>query len=277
MPSHTTYHDSVTILGVQMSELFPGIDCPSHAEFFSFTHFLNGKPHVFEKSACVFEHDRGIPLRRHTESTHKGGYYYAQGMPDNVLILRYVLTVYNYDYVIDAMFHQAGQIESKVSLTGYLLNSFYTGPEMDKSGHVVNEPMTIASIHHHIVHFKADLDILGQKNHFETLDIELEEIADEINRGSTILNRKVTRSLKKTELEAGYKYNFTTPKYLIMYNERKKNRFGQSRGYRIMSEGMSNVLLPRNYRGFRSRAWAEYQVSKAVYLIRTDTAKYLTY
>ena len=97
-------------------------------------------------------------------------------MPDNVLILRQVLTVYNYDYVIDFMFHQGGQIEGKVSLTGYLLNTLYTGPEMNKYGTVVNEQSSIANIHHHIVHVKADLDIKGRSNRFETLDIMVEDI-----------------------------------------------------------------------------------------------------
>ena len=75
-----------------------------------------------------------------------------------------------------------------------------------------------------------------------------------------LLNRYFERSVKSTEKEAAYRFNFTTPKYLVMYNENKKNKFGHSKGYRIVSDAMSKVLLPTTYRGFRSRAWAEYQV-----------------
>ena len=174
--SHTTWFDSLATIGVMVSELFLGIDCPRHAKFYDFVHFLGGMPHLFKNSACIFELDRGVPLRRHYSSDGEGGYYFAQGMPDNVLVFRHAVTVYNYDYIIDIMFHQAGQIEGKVSLSGYLQSHIYTGKEMDKYGHIVNIPSCMAHLHHHMVHFKVDLDIKGRKNRFETLDIKLEEL-----------------------------------------------------------------------------------------------------
>ena len=175
-PRHSTYYDSHVVLGRQTSRLIPGIDCPSYAQFFDFTHFFYGMPKVFPDGACVFEHDRGIPLRRRYASNNAGQFQFAQGIPDTVLIFRQILTVYNYEYIIDFMFHQAGQIEGKVSLSGYLLTSFYTGPEMNKYGHVLNEPNVIGNIHHHALHIKADLDIKGTSNRFETLDVHLENI-----------------------------------------------------------------------------------------------------
>lgn len=67
-------------------------------------------------------------------------------------------------------------MEGKVTLSGYLINTFYTGPEMDAYGHVVNVASSFANIHHHMIHLKADLDIKGRKNRFQTLDISLEEV-----------------------------------------------------------------------------------------------------
>ena len=66
-----------------------------------------------------------------------------------------------------------------------------------------------------------------------------------------------------TEREAAYQFNFSTPKYLVIYNDKEENKFKNKRGYRIYSEGMSKVLLPREYRGFRGRAWTEYQVKES--------------
>ena len=74
------------------------------------------------------------------------------------------------------MFHQAGQIEGKVSLSGYLLSTFYAGPGMNKFGNVVNELTSLGSIHHHIINIKPDLDIKGPSNQFKTMDIKLEEV-----------------------------------------------------------------------------------------------------
>ena len=176
LPKYTTYFDSFTNYGLLTSELFPHIDCPSHAEFFDFVHFQYFRPQVVKNAACVFEHDQGIPLRRHYKKDNFGNFEYAQGLTNNVLILRQILTIYNYDYIIDFIFHQAGQLQGKVSLSGYLLDTFYTGPEMDKYGHVVNEPTSMANLHHHVVSIKADLDIKGELNRFETLDIHLENI-----------------------------------------------------------------------------------------------------
>ena len=175
-PSHTSYYDSLALLGTRVSELFTGVDCPHNADYFDFVHFFQDKPYIFKNSACVFELNRGVPLRRHYQSNHEGGYFFTQGMPDNVLVFRQIVSVGNYDYVVDFMFHQAGQIEGKVSLTGYLLSTFYAGPGMNKYGNVVNEPTTLGSIHHHIINIKADLDIKGQSNRFKTMDIKLEEV-----------------------------------------------------------------------------------------------------
>ena len=176
MIDHTTYYDTFTIIGLQTSQMFPGIDCPDYAEFFHFVHLFKGKPHLFPNGACVFELNKGIPLRRHYENDHAGNYEYYQGIPDNVLVFRQILAVNNYNYIIDFMFHQGGQIEGKVSLTGYIVNTFYTGPAMNKYGNVVSEPTSIGNIHHHFIGIKADLDILGEENRFETMDIKLEEI-----------------------------------------------------------------------------------------------------
>ena len=189
LPQHSTFFDSLNHLGRQVSQLIPGIDCPSHAEFFDFVHLHYGFPFVFRDSACVFEHDRGIPLRRHTESSGRG-YRYVQGIPDSVLIFRQILTVGNYEYIIDFMFHQAGQIEGKVSLSGYILSSFNTGQGMNKYGSVLNEPTTIGNIHHHVLHIKADLDIMGTSNRFETLDIQLENITVRFHSDSKITEYK---------------------------------------------------------------------------------------
>ena len=176
--SHTTYHDSFTIIGQRTSRLFRGIDCPAHAQFFDFVHLLRDAPHVYHDGACVFEHDAGVPLRRHYSAAADadGSFSFAQGMPDNVLVFRHALTVYNYDYTVDFRFHQAGQIEVKVTLSGYVLSVFSTGPEMGKYGFALNEAGSIGVIHHHLLNFKADLDIVGQANRFETLDIHLETI-----------------------------------------------------------------------------------------------------
>ena len=75
-----------------------------------------------------------------------------------------------------------------------------------------------------------------------------------------------SRSLKQTEQEAAYKHNFDTPKYLVMYNEEETNHYGDHKGYRILPEQMSKMLLPEDYRGAKARAWTSYQVEYPICL-----------
>jgi Cu2+-containing amine oxidase len=46
------------------------------------------------------------------------------------------MSVINYDYVVDYIFHQNGVIEAKVSLTGYLSASFYYAEEDPYGTHI---------------------------------------------------------------------------------------------------------------------------------------------
>ena len=82
------FHTSLSLLGASVSELFTGVDCPHNADYFDFVHYFQDKPHIFKKTACIFELNRGVPLRRHYQSNNAGGYLFTHGMPDNVLVFR---------------------------------------------------------------------------------------------------------------------------------------------------------------------------------------------
>ena len=46
-------------------------------------------------------------------------------MANQVLILRTIATVYNYDYVFDFIFNQNGVVEVKMSASGYMFGAYY--------------------------------------------------------------------------------------------------------------------------------------------------------
>ena len=60
---------------------------------------------TFERAICVFEQNTGVPLRRHLSYSRRQGAFYG-GMSDSVLTVRSILTIGNYDYVVDFVFHQ---------------------------------------------------------------------------------------------------------------------------------------------------------------------------
>lgn len=115
-----------------------------------------------------------------------------------------------------------------------------------------------------MVNFKVDLDVAGTENRFHTLDLKSERVTDPF-LGTRTYTRYFEKSLKSTEMEAAYKFNFDTPKYLVQYNNDAKNRFGYVKGYRIYSDSMVKVLMPEDDRTKDSWAWAKYQVAVTKY------------
>lgn len=69
---------------------------------------------------------------------------------------------------------QSGALEVRVHSTGYILSTFYR-PQEAPYGFRLAENIN-GNIHHHMFHFKADIDILGTSNRYETLDISTETV-----------------------------------------------------------------------------------------------------
>lgn len=256
--------DGLALLGYTAKALVPGGDCPQHATFLPARHQTSSEPTsvVYKNAFCLFEQSTGVPLRRHHSYTPLYGSFYS-GMMDDVLILRTILTVGNYDYIFDFIFHQNGVLEVKGISTGYIITSVYS-PAEEKYGFRLHERV-LGNIHHHMFNFKVDVDVSGTENRFETLDINVEE-ADNADFSTTpeasIYNQIVfNRTLKNTELEAAYKFNFDTPKYLIFHNENSTDKYGNPRAYRISLQGMSKQTLPIGRGAEPSVSWSRYQMA----------------
>ena len=119
----------------------------------------------------------------------------------------------------------------------------------------------MGQIHHHMLHFKLDLDVLGMANRFETLDITTEDVRDSTENSQMDLTAQVfRRSLKRTEREGALKYNFDQPKYYLMYNNQHNNSFGNHRALRIVPVSISKNVVPEGWMIENGFDWARYQV-----------------
>ncbi|BFY97189.1 hypothetical protein BsWGS_00229 [Bradybaena similaris] len=254
--------DSAFGLGDKASGLVPGVDCPEHATFLPQTIFkseLNG-PKTLPNAFCLFEHNSGVPLRRHRSDTKDNGRNYG-GLVDRVLILRTIIVEYNYDYIFDLVFHQNGAIEVKTYATGYVMSQIFQEGETP-FGFRIHEKV-VGSIHHHLVNFKIDLDIQGQSNRYATLDFLTDKRPWPWYRTGHEPFQQISfqHRLKHSEQEAVLRYNFSTPKYHIVYNEQARNKFGNHRAYRIAASGFTKQILPDASEVLRSRRWTQYQMS----------------
>ena len=237
--------DTISMLGIRSRALVAEADCPAHATYLSATFWTDSSEEasVTDRAFCVFEHNSETPLRRHhTRSIYEGNKFY-EGMQDIAFIVRTIMTVTNYDYILDFIFHQNGAIEVKVISTGYILTSFSL-PNEETYGFRLRDTM-IGNIHHHIFHLKVDMDIKGTSNRFETLDIVPDEVDNSkwaSQPNARYHQTKLVKTLVRTEKDAALKYNFETPKYLTFYNNDSRSVYGVPRAYRLLMRGMSKQV-----------------------------------
>ncbi|GFS16773.1 amine oxidase [Elysia marginata] len=255
----TDFVDSGALIGTHSKSLVPGGDCPESSTFINQSFSGQTLANVVEipRAFCLFENNNGYPIRRHLSFSKSEGAWY-NGMLDSVLTLRSVLTVVNYDYIVDFIFHQNGVFEHRVMSTGYIFPSFYSEAERPYGFQVAEN--VVGSLHHHIFHYKADLDIAGTSNRYETLDLKNKEVQLRVVP-KKYHNNVFERSLKKTEKEALYKYNFDTPKYHVVHNDAVKTPLGELKAYRIGLHGMSKQLHPEGVDNEPALPWARHQLA----------------
>ena len=263
-PSWNNFLDGSWRMGMSSYEMVRGVDCPNTATFFDLVHMIGvPKPLTFHNAVCVFELNTGMPLRRHYDNNFMGGYKFYGGMTNQVLVLRTVATVYNYDYLFDFIFYQNGVIEVKISASGYIFGAFYDS-NVNPYAYLLHENFT-SGTHDHLINYKVDLDVGGRKNSYETIEIGIENITERWFPNRRRVQKVLKRSVKKTELEAAYKFNFDTPKYLNFFNEAKKNRMGVAKGYRVQLGSILKQLYPEDWMVVPMMSWSLYQMAVTKY------------
>lgn len=143
--AHAADLNTVHLLGSRAYELYPAVDCPADAYYFDAVHYVAGQPVNYRRSACVFEQPRATPLRRRRRrdpyrrsSGDHGRSQRVDGLTDNVLIVRTVIVVDYYDYIIDLVLHQNAVVEAVCSISGSLNTHYYYAPDAQRSGYQVH-------------------------------------------------------------------------------------------------------------------------------------------
>jgi Cu2+-containing amine oxidase len=157
----TVYGDTAWGLGASANEMVRGIDCPSTGMLSDVTFLMDsGEPTTGRNTICIFEQASQTPLRRHSNGDSYGG------LATHSLVVRILLPVYNYDYVLDHIFHLNGAVELRGSTSGYLQSTFWS-PLLDDETKSFGQrigPFTAGTTHDHVLNFKIDLDVQGTTN-----------------------------------------------------------------------------------------------------------------
>ena len=190
-------------------------------------------------------------------------------MNDASLVIRFITDMYNYDYLHDFVFHQNGAVEIKTILTGILLMSPYYPENKNKYGHEVTRN-GLGGYHDHFMLFRLDLDVLGTRNSFKTIDVVTKTFADPWE-AYPVTKKLLKQNKRTTELNATIKYDFDHPIYYIVYNENEHNQYSNARGYRILPVHKIKEVYPDDHIGTRATEWSKYQLSISKY---KDTERY---
>ncbi|XP_054849021.1 membrane primary amine oxidase-like [Eublepharis macularius] len=252
----TRYMDGSLGIGKFSFELVQGVDCPYTATYVD-RHYLidSDTPKLNKNSFCIFEHDMGVPLRRHF--SNMGSFYYG-GLAKYALVLRAVSTLINYDYVWDFVFYQNGAIEVKVHATGYISSSFFTG-KGKAYGNRVGEH-TLGTMHSHLMNYKVDLDIAGTKNSLMALDMAFETVQVPWSPEHQIQRPIITNQILDKEEKAAFPLDGKVPRYLH-FTTSQENQWGHQRSYRIQIVSFAGEHLPETSTMEKSISWGRYKVA----------------
>ncbi|CAG5130886.1 unnamed protein product [Candidula unifasciata] len=247
------------MIGSRSKALVAGAGCPETATMLKAT-FMNQyeeEPAVYDSALCLFEQNTGYPLRRHLSYKATDGGFFG-GMLNSVLTLRSSISLPDSNYILDYTLGQNGAIEIKMISTGYIHTTFISPEEMPY-GHRVQENI-IGNLHQHHVLMKVDLDVNGRSNRYETLNISEEKLKLTAFPDRPYSQTKITSTLKKSEKEAVADYKMSEPKYHIVHNDKKRNKYNEKRSYRIDMKGMSKSIIEEDVGNERSISWVRHQM-----------------
>ncbi|TLD18700.1 hypothetical protein E2P81_ATG11610 [Venturia nashicola] len=218
--SNTFYLDSTALqntgFGGGLNKLVPGWDCPETALYLD-TPFNNG-------SICIFERDAGFPLAR-----HRGSPKYVTVVKNNILVVRTISTMGNYDYMFDYQFFYDGTIEVTVRASGYIEGANAGGN--DEHGFKIHDALS-GAMHDHVINFKLDLDINGTANTIQRVTIQ--PITEAFTGSSEITNTmNIHRTFLETENETKINWPANAATMYSIINKDSKNAYGEYRGFRI--------------------------------------------
>ncbi|EWG42608.1 hypothetical protein FVEG_04368 [Fusarium verticillioides 7600] len=235
--SGTCYFDSLNGFGPTMISLVKGYDCPAYSHYVNVTQTTGETTYTQKDGLCMFEIDKGFPIQRHSWAGHTT-------VTKNIAFnIRAIYTIGNYDYMTTYQFHLDGSIEIDVRASGYISSAFYA--ENEDYGFKIHDSLS-GSLHDHVITFKADFDILGEKNSLQKVAIEPTVEKYKWSEGETRSTMKAVKSFIKTEDDGKINWSPNGGAMYAVVNKDEKNPYGENPGYRIVPASGVAYLTVQN-------------------------------
>ncbi|KZT51209.1 amine oxidase [Calocera cornea HHB12733] len=245
--SGTAYLDSYYGFGPYAFELVNGYDCPSYAFYLNSTFYASETTRTHLNNICLFEQDAGHPIQRHSSNQ------YVTITRNIFFTVRSVSTVGNYDYMMDYSFFMDGSIHVTVRASGYIQAAYFA--KNTDYGFQIHDYLS-GSMHDHVLNFKVDLDILGQKNSLQNVSIVPATVEYPWNKGKTRNTMKLEKSFVSTETGIDWPYNSAV--IYAVVNKDQPNKFGEYPGLRVLPSTAPVHLTVLNSSNLENAAhWSE--------------------
>lgn len=218
-------------MGTLTSPIERGKDAPGNAVLLNETIAdYTGKPTEIPRAVAIFERYAG-PEYKHQE----------MGQPNvsterRELVVRWISTVGNYDYIFDWIFHQNGTIGIDAGATGIEAVKGVQAKTMHdpsakddtRYGTLIDHNI-VGTTHQHIYNFRLDLDVDGENNSLVAMDPEVKPNTAGGPRTSTM---QINQYNISNEKDAAQKFDPGTIR--LLSNTNKENRMGNPVSYQII-------------------------------------------
>jgi primary-amine oxidase len=231
--------------GTMASALVPGADCPATAIYLSpVMSNVTGGADVLDKRICIFEIAPGEPAWRHYDFITGA----LESRPAIELIVRYIATVGNYDYVLDWAFDQKGNITYRAGASGIDAVKGVAAQKLgdptaaqDTAYGPLISPGRAGINHDHFLSLRLDLDVDGTANMFARNLLVPEKLPAQAHRRTSIWTTKEVPA--KTDTEAKFRLSYERPAMWHVMNMSRKNATGYPVGYMIHPRGNALMVM----------------------------------
>ena len=215
-------------LGYCANSLELGCDCLGHIQYFDVTQAdAEGAPYTIKKAICMHEEDDGI-LWKHME--YRNGH--AESRRSRKLVLSFIATVVNYEYLFYWTLHQDGSIEFQIKLSGELSTNLLSEGEEAPAYGVMVAPGVNAQVHQHMFCARLDMDVDGSANSVAEVDVETLPVDASNPHGNAF---KAKKTVLKTESDAKRTYDANACRTWKIFNPSKINEIsGEPVGYKLV-------------------------------------------
>nr|WP_067289964.1 stalk domain-containing protein [Marinobacterium profundum] len=220
-------------MGVLTSPLELGSDVPTNARLFPATVAdSNGEPYTIPNAIAIFERYAG-PEYKHYKMK---GDSRNESRARRELVVRWISTIGNYDYMFDWVLLANGTIKLDVgasgieAVKGVNARTMHdaTAKEDTRYGTLIDHNI-VGTTHQHIYNFRLDLDVDGEQNSLMEIDpVVAKNTAGGPRKSVMTTNERIVPN----EQEAIQKFDPSTIR--LMTNTNKENRMGNPVSYQVI-------------------------------------------